>query len=139
MAATPPKFTLPQRREIKRIAKAKPADYDLPFSTWSRSKLAEFLVAEGVVDDISHEDLRLAGRSWLIGRPESVSGIRGFWLGQVERCAFDGEGGQTGFCPAAMGLPGVPANAPSGGDRHSLAIWPGRPAFACDDGEEQCP
>jgi transposase len=43
----PPKFTLPQRREIKKIAKAKPAEYDLPFSTWSLAKLAEFLVAGG--------------------------------------------------------------------------------------------
>jgi transposase len=43
----PPKFALPQRREIKKIAKAKPAEYDLPFSTWSLSKLADFLVAEG--------------------------------------------------------------------------------------------
>ena len=30
----------------------------MPFSTWSLSKLAEFVVAEGVVDDISHEGLR---------------------------------------------------------------------------------
>jgi hypothetical protein len=30
----------------------------LPFSTWSLPKLADFLVAEGVVDDISHEGLR---------------------------------------------------------------------------------
>jgi transposase len=55
----PPKFTLGQRREIKKIAKAKPAEYDLPFSTWSLAKLAEFLVAEGVVEDISHEGLRV--------------------------------------------------------------------------------
>jgi len=54
----PPKFTLGQRREIKKIAKAKPAEYDLPFSTWSLAKLADFLVAEGVVEDISHEGLR---------------------------------------------------------------------------------
>ena len=54
----PPKFTLPQRREIKKIAKARPGEYDLPFSAWSLAKLAEFLVAEGVVDDISHEGLR---------------------------------------------------------------------------------
>jgi transposase len=53
-----PKFTLGQRREIKKIAKARPVDHDLPFSTWSLSKLADFLVAEGVVDDISHEGLR---------------------------------------------------------------------------------
>src|SRR6202042_337214 len=55
----PPKFTLPQRRGIKKGAKARPVEYDLPFSTWSLSKLAEFLVAEGVVDDISHEGLRV--------------------------------------------------------------------------------
>jgi transposase len=55
----PPKFSLPQRREIKKIAKAKPVEYDLPFSTWSLAKLADFLVAEGVVDDISHEGLRV--------------------------------------------------------------------------------
>jgi transposase len=54
----PPTFTLPQRREIKKIALARPEDHDLPFSTWSLAKLADFLVAEGVVDDISHEGLR---------------------------------------------------------------------------------
>lgn len=54
----PPKFTLPQRREIKKIAVAKPAEHGLPFSTWSLAKLADFLVAEGVVEDISHEGLR---------------------------------------------------------------------------------
>jgi transposase len=55
----PPKFTLPERREIKKIALSRPVDHDLPFSIWSLSKLAEFLVAEGVVDDISHEGLRV--------------------------------------------------------------------------------
>jgi transposase len=59
----PPKFSLGQRREIKKIAKAKPAEYDLPFSTWSLAKLADFLVAEGVVDDISHEGLRVLLRA----------------------------------------------------------------------------
>src|SRR3954466_16259141 len=54
----PPTFTLLQRREIKKIAKSKPAEHGLPFSTWSRDKLADFLVAEGVVEDISHEGLR---------------------------------------------------------------------------------
>ncbi len=53
----PPKFTLAQRREIKKIARSRPVEHDLPFSAWSLSKLAEFLVAEGVVDDISHEGL----------------------------------------------------------------------------------
>jgi len=55
----PPKFTLLERREIKKIALSRPVDHDLFFSTWSLSKLAEFLVAEGVVDDISHEGLRV--------------------------------------------------------------------------------
>jgi transposase len=63
----PPTFTLPERREIKKIALSRPVDHNLPFSTWSLSKLAEFLVAEGVVDDISHEGLRL------ILREEGVS------------------------------------------------------------------
>lgn len=54
----PPTFTLPQRQQVKRIALSRPVDHGLPFSTWSLSKLAEFLVAEGVVDDISHEGLR---------------------------------------------------------------------------------
>jgi transposase len=43
----PPMFTLAQRREVKKIAKSAPADHGLPFSAWSLSKLAEFLVAEG--------------------------------------------------------------------------------------------
>ena len=55
----PPKFGLPQRQQIKKIALSRPTDHGLPFSTWSLSKLADFLVAEGVVDDISHEGLRL--------------------------------------------------------------------------------
>jgi len=55
----PPKFTLPERHEIKKVVLSRPVDHNLPFSTWSLSKLAEFLVAEGVVDDISHEGLRV--------------------------------------------------------------------------------
>lgn len=43
----PPTFMLPQRREIKKVALSRPQDHHLPFSTWSLSKLAEFLVAEG--------------------------------------------------------------------------------------------
>src|SRR3954464_6713768 len=54
----PPTFTLPQRQQIRRIALSRPADHDLPFSTWSLAKLADFVVAEGVVEDISHEGLR---------------------------------------------------------------------------------
>ena len=37
-----------------------PADLDQPFATWSLAKLADYLVAEGVVTDISHEGLRAA-------------------------------------------------------------------------------
>src|SRR5688572_28130728 len=59
----PPTFTLPQRREIKKIAKSKPVEHGLPFSTWSLAKLADFLVAEGVVEDISHEGLRVLLRA----------------------------------------------------------------------------
>src|SRR5664280_2114975 len=55
----PPTFTLPERREIKKVALSRPLDHNLPFSTWSLSKLAEFLVAEGVVDDMSHDGLRV--------------------------------------------------------------------------------
>ena len=43
----PPTFTLPERQQIKRIALSRPTDHDLPFSTWSLAKLADFLVAEG--------------------------------------------------------------------------------------------
>jgi transposase len=43
----PPKFPLPQRREIKKTAKSRPVEHGLPLSAWSLSKLAEFLVAEG--------------------------------------------------------------------------------------------
>ncbi|WSD72116.1 helix-turn-helix domain-containing protein [Streptomyces sp. NBC_01591] len=52
----PKRFTLPERREI---AKSKPTERDLTLSTWSLTKLADFLVADGVVDDISHEGLRI--------------------------------------------------------------------------------
>lgn len=54
----PPKFGPVQREQIKQIALARPTDHGLPFSTWSLSKLADYLVAQGVVDDISHEGLR---------------------------------------------------------------------------------
>jgi hypothetical protein len=40
----PPTFTLPQRQQINKIALSRPGDHGLPFSTWSLSKLAEFLV-----------------------------------------------------------------------------------------------
>jgi transposase len=55
----PQTFTLPKRQEIKRIALTDPQNLEQPFATWSLSKLADYLVAEGVVTDISHEGLRL--------------------------------------------------------------------------------
>ncbi|MGI9156969.1 MAG: helix-turn-helix domain-containing protein [Marmoricola sp.] len=55
----PVKFSAEQRAEIKKVALARPVDHGLPFSTWSLSKLADYLVAQGVVDDISHEGLRV--------------------------------------------------------------------------------
>jgi transposase len=54
----PVKFDAGQREQIKQVALARPVDHGLPFSTWSLSKLADYLVAQGVVDDISHEGLR---------------------------------------------------------------------------------
>ncbi len=54
----PPKFTLPERRAIEKVALGRPIDHDEPFSTWSLAKLADHLVRKGVVDDISHEGLR---------------------------------------------------------------------------------
>jgi transposase len=75
----PPEFILPQRREIKKIANARPGDYDLPFSAWSLSKLADFLVAEEVVDDISHDGLRI------LLREEDVTFARPFTLELAQR------------------------------------------------------
>ena len=54
----PPKFTVAERRAIKKIALGRPTDHGEPFSTWSLTKLADHLVRKGVVDDISHEGLR---------------------------------------------------------------------------------
>src|SRR3954453_12068948 len=65
----PPKFNRGQRAQIKKIALARPADHGLPFSTWSLSKLADYLVAEGVVEDISHEGLRVILREQGVSFP----------------------------------------------------------------------
>jgi transposase len=73
----PPKFTLAQRREIKKLARSHRADHGLPFSTWSLSKLAEFLVAEGVIDDISHEGLRIVLREeGCLSTAENLEGLQ---------------------------------------------------------------
>jgi hypothetical protein len=37
---------------------SRPVDHVLPLSTWSLAKLAEFPIADGLIDDVSHEDLR---------------------------------------------------------------------------------
>jgi transposase len=55
----PPTFTLAQRRAIKQLALSRPVDHDLPFSTWSLAKLAEFVAAEGWSTITCHEGLRL--------------------------------------------------------------------------------
>jgi hypothetical protein len=55
----PKTFTLPERRDIKNIAKSKPTEHDLPFSTWSVTKLADSLSLRGWPDDIRHEGLRI--------------------------------------------------------------------------------
>jgi transposase len=65
----PPKFDAEHRAEIKRIALARPGDHGLPFSTWSLSKLADYLVAQGVVEDISHEGLRMLLREQGVSFP----------------------------------------------------------------------
>lgn len=72
----PRTFTLPERREIKKIVKSKPAEHGLPFSTWSLAKLADFLVAEGVVDDISHEGLRVLPREEGVQRRRALAARR---------------------------------------------------------------
>ncbi|MFF5265284.1 IS630 family transposase [Actinomadura viridis] len=55
------------RRRICLIARCCPRDLELPFSTWSLSKLAEHLVATGVVASISRESVRRILREGGIG------------------------------------------------------------------------
>jgi hypothetical protein len=43
----------PLSRVQVEIVKAKPAEHDLPISTWNLARLADFLVGEGMVDNIS--------------------------------------------------------------------------------------
>ena len=68
----------PQRREIKKIAKSQATAPDLPFSTWSLSKLADFLVAE-VINDISHEGLRgcCSARRRHVSADKDLEGLQG--------------------------------------------------------------
>lgn len=71
----PPTFTLPQRHEIKKVALSRPQDHDLPFSTWSLAKLAEFPVDEGVVEDISHEGLRSVRGGGVLSSPKDMEDL----------------------------------------------------------------
>jgi transposase len=73
----PPTFDAEQREQIKSVALARPGDHGLPFSTWSLSKLADYLVAQGVVDDISHEGLRVLLRDQGVSFPsrEDLEGV----------------------------------------------------------------
>jgi len=46
----PAKFTLPKRQAIKKTALSRPQDHNLLFSTWSLSKLAEFLMGSAKLE-----------------------------------------------------------------------------------------
>jgi transposase len=46
------------REEIRRIAMSDPRELELPFAAWSLPRLADYLVGEGVVGDISYDELR---------------------------------------------------------------------------------
>ena len=65
-------MTLSQRQKM---ALARPTDHGLPFTTWSLPRLAEFLVAKGVVDDISHEGLRLLLREENVSFPAAKTWV----------------------------------------------------------------
>ena len=71
----PRRFTLPERQQIKRIALSVPSDLGQPFATWSLAKLADYLVAEEVVTDISHEAAPARGRRQL-SSPEDMEALQ---------------------------------------------------------------
>ncbi|MDP9222567.1 MAG: helix-turn-helix domain-containing protein [Actinomycetota bacterium] len=54
----PATFTPKVRARICRIARARPAKFGLPFTTWSLDKLRDYLVERRVVKTISRERLR---------------------------------------------------------------------------------
>jgi hypothetical protein len=114
----PRTFTLPERREIKKIAKSRPAEHGLAFSTWSLAKLADSLVAEGVVDDISHEVLRVLLReegiqiAAFLGlrRPGRPPGAAGPGVVSAREVLDRREGGvPAGRHPRRRALPYTPA------------------------------
>jgi hypothetical protein len=57
----------PSGGRSRRSPSLPPADHGLPFSRWSLAKLGDLLVAEGVVEDISHEGLRTLLRARMSG------------------------------------------------------------------------
>ncbi|MFF5794724.1 transposase [Paeniglutamicibacter sp. NPDC012692] len=75
----PPKFSPEQRDEITKVALGRPVDLGLPFSTWSLWKLVDHLVDQGVVEDISHEGLRVLLRDQGVSFPihQDVEGQHG--------------------------------------------------------------
>ncbi len=108
----PPKFTLPQRQEIKKTALARPTDHGLPFSAWSLPKLADYLVTKGVVDDISHEGLRLLLQQEGVSFQEDVLSLMELgWRSALDsmrrlrqfRCARPCRGGRAGGGPGRAG------------------------------------
>lgn len=54
----PAKFDVETRAEIVRVALTRPKTVGKPYTRWSLSKLADYLVEAGVVEDISTESIR---------------------------------------------------------------------------------
>lgn len=54
----PHKFDAQTRTEIARVALTRPKTVGKPYTRWSLTKLADYLVEAGVVDDISTESIR---------------------------------------------------------------------------------
>jgi transposase len=143
----PKKFSLAERREIKKIAMSEPTEHGLPFSTWSLVKLADFLVAEGVVDDISHEGLRILLRdegvtfqrvkTWKTSRDPDYAAMKA----RVEHLypIADGEvipmtTSPVVFCLDEFGPPPAPSRTPVGRTRRQgQGPRPGAQAKAAGD------
>ena len=111
----PRTFTLPERQQIKRIASSVPTDLGQPFATWSLAKLADYLVAEEVVTDISHEGLRQLLREEGVSacritpvRPAGLRRCRHERSTVRERVAGAGVSASAGYAGVASGrAPGV--------------------------------
>ncbi|MEU7456569.1 helix-turn-helix domain-containing protein [Streptosporangium roseum] len=65
----PKTFTLPERREIKKIAESTPAEHGLPFSTWSLAKLADSLQTPALPHTCPRRNSRVISRLSLDRRP----------------------------------------------------------------------